>query len=559
MAVTKLWKVSVRLGQVLDYTTNPEKTANPEYSAEDYQALKDVLAYAKDEEKTEHEFFCDGINCNVAMARDQFITVKEQFGKTDGIQAYHGYLSFKENEVTPEQAQQIGMEFARKMWGKRFQVVVTTHLNTKHLHCHFVINSVSFADGKRLKDKEKSWYYFRHIADEICLEHKLSIVEKPELHRSPAYLTKKDEAGMPTRYNNAKKAIDEAIAMSRNLRQFQYELSVMGYHSNFSPNRKYATVTPKGSEKPIRTYRLGEEYTKEKILERLIANRDNIVFKPFQPKTYIVRQYRLPTRENKIQKVGGLYGLYLYYCYRLGYLDVQSRMDRYTANNALLMYKQFPQASQIKEFDDWAAEGVKVNKGSKTFIILDPYEYTKKDGTIGIDFNLKRVLDVSQTNGKRPAAPTANRDPRKLVAVMLDSAPINIESVSELPYPDMGAFYKNEDQTLYVKRDIGDSVALCQCVAQELGHAELSMNSEVYSRRDMGFQAVCIGYMLCKKYGVDTQNFAIDRIPDELKNKEPKDIKAELGKTQKAFKEITARVSDELYRQRAERSKEQER
>ena len=223
------------------------------------------------------------------------------------------------------------------------------------------------------------------------------------------------------------------------------------------------------------------------------------------------------------------------------YLDVQSRMDRYTANNALLMYKQFPQASQIKEFDDWAAEGVKVNKGSKTFIILDPYEYTKKDGTIGIDFNLKLLL-----HSIKPLFTKST----KL---------INIESVDELPYPDMGAFYKNEDQTLYVKRDIGDSVALCQCVAQELGHAELSMNSEVYSRRDMGFQAVCIGYMLCKKYGVDTQNFAIDRIPDELKNKEPKDIKAELGKTQKAFKEITARVSDELYRQRAERSKEQER
>ena len=112
-----------------------------------------------------------------------------------------------------------------------------------------------------------------------------------------------------------------------------------------------------------------------------------------------------------------------------GYLDVQSRMDRYTANNVLLMYKQFPLASQVKEFDDWVAEGVKVNKGSKTFIILDPYEYTKKDGTPGIDFNLKRVLDVSQTNSKRPAAPTANRDPQKLIAVMLDSAPIDIASV----------------------------------------------------------------------------------------------------------------------------------
>ena len=242
-----------------------------------------------------------------------------------------------------------------------------------------------------------------------------------------------------------------------------------------------------------------------------------------------------------------------------GYLDVQSRMDRYTANNALLMYKQFPQASQVKEFDDWVSEDVKINKGAKTFIILDPYEYTKKDGTIGIDFNLKRVLDVSQTNGRRPAAPVADRDPRKLVAVMLDTAPIEVESVDELPYPNMGAFYKNENQTLYVKRDIGDSVALCQCVDQELGHAELSMNSETYSRRDMGFWAVCIGYMLCKKYGVDTQNFAIDRIPDELKNKEPKEIKAELGKMQKAFKEITARVSDELYRRRAVRSKEQER
>ena len=63
----------------------------------------------------------------------------------------------------------------------------------------------------------------------------------------------------------------------------------------------------------------------------------------------------------------------------------------------------------------------------------------------------------------------------------------------------MAAFYNNEEQTLYVKRDVGDSVAVAQCVAQELGHAQLSINSDSYSRADMGFQAVCIGYMLCKK------------------------------------------------------------
>ena len=235
-------------------------------------------------------------------------------------------------------------------------------------------------------------------------------------------------------------------------------------------------------------------------------------------------------------------------------------MDRYTANNALLMYKQFPQASQIKEFDDWAAEGVKVNKGSKTFIILDPYEYTKKDGTIGIDFNLKRVLDVSQTNGKRPAAPTANRDPRKLVAVMLDSAPINIESTSELPYPDMGAFYKNEDQTLYVKRDIGDSVA-----SLPVRRSGTWSRRAFYEQRGIQPQGYGISggvhWDICFAENTESirRTLRLTVFPDELKNKEPKDIKAELGKTQKAFKEITARVSDELYRQRAERSKEQER
>ncbi len=124
MAVTKLWSVTERLGQVIDYATNPEKTSakiKREFSPEQYQALADVIAYAKDEEKTEREFYVEGINCNVAIARDQFITVKEQYQKTDGIQAYHGYLSFKETDISPEMAQKIGMEFANEVWGKRFQ------------------------------------------------------------------------------------------------------------------------------------------------------------------------------------------------------------------------------------------------------------------------------------------------------------------------------------------------------------------------------------------------------------------------------------------------------
>lgn len=241
------------------------------------------------------------------------------------------------------------------------------------------------------------------------------------------------------------------------------------------------------------------------------------------------------------------------------FLDTQSRMDRYSAANALLVYKQRPDATQLKSFSDWGEENIRVNKGEKSFSILEPVEYTKQDGTPGIAYNVKKVFDVAQTNGKRQPAPSVNRDPRQLVAVMLDTAPVAIESVAELPYPDMGAFYNNDKQTLFVKRDIGDSVALCQCVAQELGHAQLAINSEAYSRKDSGFQAVCVGYMLCKKFGVDTKNFAIDRIPDELAGADPKDIRAELSKTRTAMSEIYGRVSDELYRQRQERSKDMER
>ena len=142
---------------------------------------------------------------------------------------------------------------------------------------------------------------------------------------------------------------------------------------------------------------------------------------------------------------------------------------------------------------------------------------------------------------------------------MIDTSPVNVEMANELPHPNMGAFYDNNKQTLFVKKNIGDSVALCQCVAQELGHAQLSINSETYSRRDMGYQAMCIGYMLCKKHGVDTKNFAIERIPDEWKQKEPKEIRAELSKTRTAMNEIHSRVSEEIYRQKQERSKEQAR
>lgn len=241
------------------------------------------------------------------------------------------------------------------------------------------------------------------------------------------------------------------------------------------------------------------------------------------------------------------------------FLDTQARVDRYSAANALLIYHQLPEATQLKDFDDWGKDNIKIVKGAKSISILEPVEYSRKDGTPGISYNVKRVFDVSQTNGRKTPAPSINRDPKGLIITMFEASPVAVELTNDFPYPNMAAFYNNEKQTLFVKCGVGRSVAVAQCVAQELGHAQLSINSDVYSRRDMGFQAVCIGYMLCKKYGVDTQNFAIDRIPEELANKEPKEIRAELSKTRNAMSEIHSRISEELYKKKQERSKEYER
>ena len=329
MAVSKIWKINGDLANIIRYATNPEKTLNPNYTPEQYQALADVLQYAKDEEKTERQLYCSGINCNVTTARDQFITVKKMYGKTDGIQAYHGYLSFKEQDISPELAQTIGEEFARRVWGDRFQIVVTTHLNTHHLHCHFVVNSVSFLDGKKLANNEKHWRYFRHIADELCQQNELYFNPNPQRgNRQHYYAYKLHQAGMPNLVDTAKAVVDEAIDKSRSYVDFKYILRQMGANLDDSPNRKYQVLTVKGFQKHIRLHRLGPEYSIDRIKERIQENQSRVKFESFSKGYYYKpRQYFLLTREHKIMRIGGLYGLYLHYQYKLGVLPKYQKQN----------------------------------------------------------------------------------------------------------------------------------------------------------------------------------------------------------------------------------------
>ena len=154
MAVCEIWDVRGRLDHPIDYAENPEKTANPKYTEADLQALGDVMKYATNGDKTEKQFFVTGVNCDTATARDEMLIAKMQWSDESEIVCYHGFQSFKHGEVTPEVAHEVGVKLAEKMWGDRFQVIVATHLNTECLHNHFVVNSVSFLDGKHYHDNK---------------------------------------------------------------------------------------------------------------------------------------------------------------------------------------------------------------------------------------------------------------------------------------------------------------------------------------------------------------------------------------------------------------------
>ena len=166
MATTKIWKIEKRLDHVLTYTSNVEKTFNKNYGTQSsipYSDLHNVLDYATDEYKTEKQYFVSGINCFPEDAYNQMmITKKNKNTLKNKILAYHGYQSFKSGEVTPEIAHEIGVKLAEELWGDRFEVVVSTHLNTNCCHNHFVINSVSFVDGKMFYNNFKTYSMMRH-------------------------------------------------------------------------------------------------------------------------------------------------------------------------------------------------------------------------------------------------------------------------------------------------------------------------------------------------------------------------------------------------------------
>ena len=330
MATTSLWRIKGAIGDVIRYAENEKKTTKeilPEEKAREPtgpgaksdSSLDQLIAYASREEATNQRQLVTGINCSPVRARQEMMAVKKAFGKTDGTIAYHGYQSFAEGEVTPEQAHQIGIKLAEELWGDRFQVLVATHLDKQsHLHNHFILNTVSFIDGKKFHRTKADYRKMREVSDRLCREERLSVIEENYGHGKQYSEWDSEKKSKPTYRSMVRADIDRAIQVALTEQEFFQTLTEMGYEFKFYSKNgiplQRPSLKPKDSERFFRFDRLGEDYSLDEIYARILENNHRI--DPFPESERKKARQRL-TEYTPRKKAHGLIGLYRYYCYLL--------------------------------------------------------------------------------------------------------------------------------------------------------------------------------------------------------------------------------------------------
>ena len=310
MAYTKVFAIKRRLDKSVAYAANEKKTG-----------LAGMIEYAVNRSKTEKQLFESVLNCqNPQTAYGEMLETKARWKKPGGVLGYHFIQSFAPGEVTPEQAHAIGVEFARQLFGERFEVVIGTHLDKSHLHNHIVVNSVSFADGLKYHSSPESYYNeVRGTSDTLCRENELSIIT-PKGHGKHYAEWKAEQDGRPTVRGIIRADIDGIIADAYTFQSFLMLLEKRGYEVRHGPNRKYTAVKPPSSQRFIRLDSLGEGYTEVAIRSRLSEQRTapptgRPALQTHQPKKAYRLRGRLPDKPNR--KIRGFLALYFKYLYLL--------------------------------------------------------------------------------------------------------------------------------------------------------------------------------------------------------------------------------------------------
>ena len=228
------------------------------------------------------------------------------------------------------------------------------------------------------------------------------------------------------------------------------------------------------------------------------------------------------------------------------YLRIQARFNRYTVTNAILLLHQFPDAQKLKTFEGWKRDKASVKRGEKSISILEPYSYTKADGSMGKGFRIKKLFDISQTDVRMSPDPfLTGVSIRSLLRALLEASPVKSEAADTLDH-GKDAVYDQKNQKIYIRRML-EPDDFFRAAAVSIAEAQLAEQGS--SQDELESKAKATAFMLCVKYGIDPGSLRV-KMPGATARMEIKEIKAELSEIRKTFTSIADRADESIRVQR---------
>ncbi|MGN0467768.1 MAG: hypothetical protein ACI4GY_03475 [Acutalibacteraceae bacterium] len=208
----------------------------------------------------------------------------------------------------------------------------------------------------------------------------------------------------------------------------------------------------------------------------------------------------------------------------MAYLDVQSRFDRYSVSNALLVAYQNPEATRLCDSKTWQKNHVFINKGETGIIILEPgKEYTREDGKTVTPYNAKKVFDISQTNAKPRPQRTKTPDARVIVKAMIKTSPVPVEISNQLP-EEVKAIYQPEAKKIFIRQGL-DGDEIVRLLSKEIAFARLDKGG--FNRENLDFSAQAISYIVTSRAGFEPA--PITRVSEQFLSLSAKEKRAEFS------------------------------
>ncbi|WP_303834893.1 relaxase/mobilization nuclease domain-containing protein [Ruminococcus flavefaciens] len=207
---------------------------------------KRSLEYICRDDKTEGKKYVTALNCSLPTAYQEFKNTREMYGKTGGIRYYHFVQSHPSGyKIEPALAHKIAVEFAERAF-KGHEVVVATHLDTDHVHSHFIVNAVNADTGLKYHSNKFTLQDMRQLSDEICQKYGVTTLSKPEIHKQSNGVTN-GEYRVAMRGESWKmdlsNTIDVVMKRAKSKKQFRFYMKQYGYDVRWEDSRKYITYT----------------------------------------------------------------------------------------------------------------------------------------------------------------------------------------------------------------------------------------------------------------------------------------------------------------------------